>query len=438
MTMIPTINQMTVSNGRTQKENDTVINLADLYDRQFNGETRINGKPSGTSFGADMVIAMEKAELSSKWDEGINLKSLVTDLQNGGYVKVTTDESTYEVGTSAAVNGIARSYSKKTLRYQPGIPAYAKFTAAFPTDAMSDGDYRVGIGMLSATDGFAIVQIRDTDVISYKFMIRHNSVDEYFDLNGDDISAIDLTNLTVMRFDYGFLGIDSTRLWIRDQVNNKWILAHKQLYDQRTTNLVSPNLPGTIFAENTGNTLNVFVLNGSFQLGTVDGGSGMDSSARSFNHSTIQTGAIAATRGLISAFRNPTTVTMYDSKDSTGATTTRDFVNTIASKLKEISISTDGSKNVLVELLITDISNIVSGTWASVDTGTSVIDYSSDAVITLTDAKLLDTLPLAKSAAITKAIIQDYLLLPGQVAVFVYTTASATDLITSIKFDDLF
>ena len=438
MSRTPSVDEMQPNTGRFQKEDNTVINIADMLFSTYGGETKINGKTSGTSFGVDFTVATEKPDSAGKWDQGINFNAIVTDIQNGGYFKITPTESTIEVATGSLANGSCFARSKKQLRYQPGIPAYGKFTAAFPSDVGVTGDYIVGIGMLNVNCGYAMVKKRISGVSKYQFLLRRKTVDIFYDLDGDDMSAINFENLNIFRIDYGYLGVDSTKLRVRDEENNKWLMVHKQVYNQRITNIETPNLSCGAFAKNLGNTTDIKIINGSFQFGTVDGGSNIDPSGRSNSQGIIKTGAIAGTRLMIYAFKNPTTVTMYDSVNSAGTKTTRVFTNDIASKLQEVKFSTDGTKPVNIELLITDIANITSGTFNTVESGVSVLDVSIDAVINFTGAKVLDAYPLQKIDSIDALIVQDYLLFPGQVAAFVYTTTNTTDLQAFIKYNDLF
>lgn len=402
------------------------------------GTTLVNGKPAGTVFGADYVVATEKAELAVKWEEGIPLKSIVTDLQNGANLRVTTGESTVELNTSTAANGFGFIYSVKRIRYEPGVPGYMKFTLAFNPDD-HNGDYESAFGLICPECGYGIAKLVENGEIKYRFLLRVKGQGKYFKFNANDFPEhIDPMNLNIYRIDYGFLGIDSTRLWLRDVKNTKWIKLHEQTYEQRTTSILTPNLPVAAFVKNNGNTTNVQLLNGSIQAGNIDGRSGVDPSARAkaYKFSGSVTGAV---EGLVFAFRNDATVEMYDSIDSTGATTTRIFPNTIASKLKKVKGTADGAQNVDVALYITSIDDIISGTFTPIELGYSVLDVSEDAVVDLTNAELIDDFPLAKVDSFRETVIAEVnLLLPGQVAVFVYTTQAGTDLTWFISFEDLF
>ena len=426
--------------GRVIREDKTVLNWADELWLQRYGTTFINGKPSGTSFGADFVVATEKAELASKWEQGIPLKSLAIDLQLTSRLLVTPDEVTLQLETGTDPAAFGYVYSQQRIRYEPGVPGYLKFTFAADPDN-HNGDYESAFGLLCPQCGYAIAKRVVGGVEKMQFLLRNKGVDEYFDFNGDPFpEGQDIENLNIYRIDYGFLGIDTTRLFVRDIANSKWVKLHEQSYPQRTTSVNTPNLPVGAFVKNNGNTANVMILNGSVQAGNIDGRIGVDPSARQKAYE-IDKSVSGDTDGTVFAFRNDTTMEGYDSIDSAGVTTTRIFPNTIASLLKKIKGTTDGAQNVIVNLYITTIDNIISGTFTPIELGYSVLDVSEDAIIDLNapETELLDSFPLTKVDSYRETVLAEAnLLRPGQVAIFTYTTQAGTDLTWFISYEDLF
>jgi hypothetical protein len=434
------IQRISAQGGRVVREDNTVLNWADEMWLERYGVTLINGKPSGTSFGADFVVATEKAELAAKWEQGIPLKSITLDLQLTSRLLVTPDEVTLQLETGTDPAAFGYVYSNQRIRYEPGVPGYMKFTFAADPDN-HNGDYDSAFGLIGPNSGYAIANRVVGGVSKLQFLLRNKGVDTYFDLNGDPFPEDqDVTNLNIYRIDYGFLGIDTTRLFVRDIANKKWVLLHEQAYPQRTTSINTPNLPVGALVRNNGNTANVMILNGSVQAGNIDGRLSTDPSARQKSYELTKSVG-GATDGTVFGFRNDTTMEGYDSIDSAGATTTRIFPNTIASLLKKIKGTTDGAQNVVVSLYLTTIDNIISGTFTPVELGYSVLDVSEDVIVDLNapETELLDSFPLTKVDSYRETVIaENNLLRPGQIAIFVYTTQAGTDLTWFISFEDLF
>lgn len=432
------INASSEKSGRMIREDEIVVNTADIQWLNRYGTTLINGKPAGTSFGADFVTATEKAEIAVKWEEGIAFKLLEIDLNDGAKLQITADESTIELvcGTDAASFGYV--YSKSRIRYEAGVPGFEKFTLAFDNDN-HNGDYEHAFGLLCPQCGYAIAKVVESGVSSLKFLLRNKGIDTFYDLNGDAFPENqDPSNLNIYRIDYGYLGVDTTRLFVRDVDNSKWVKLHEQKYAQRFTSINTPNLPIGAFVRNKGNTAVIGMLNGSIQAGNIDGRIGTDPSARQ-NSYKFSGSVVGATDGLIFAFRNDTTTEMYDSIDSNDVTTTRIFNNAITSLLKKVKATTDGAQNVDISLYITTIDKIQSGLFTPVELGFSILDISEDAVIDLIGAELVDDFPLTKVDSFNELLIaENNQLLPGQVAVFTYTTQAGSDITVFISFEDQF
>lgn len=401
----------------------------------------VNGKPQGTVFGADMVTAQENPEISGKFDLGLELQGSTAVITTTGYVGVTTDESTLEVGTGTASDGAVIFTSKKRIRYEPGTPIFGKFTAAFPELSESNGNYSMGPGLgegfSTGDSGIGIYQRRVDGALEYGCILVRDGVATYYPYNGTLPHNPEYLN--IYRIEWGYLGVAPFNLYWRDTVNEKWVRMHRQVFNQKVSSLLKPDLPVGVFAQNEGNTNDIKLLVGSFEAGTINGGKKFDPAARPSTYERSFTGT-AGTNQLIFAFRNPNDVTMYDYVDVTGVPTTRSFRNSIASQLLEVGLTAiDNNKLVDVDLVIVPIADITTGTFTPVDLGYSVLSVSEDCTPVLTNARYLEIFTLGKDTVLNKIIETLDLLLPNEVALFVYTTTSVNfDFSAYIKYQDLF
>lgn len=418
-------------NGEMLNSLGRIVNEADILSGEM--PTLINGKPQGTVFGSDAIVSMEKAQVSGKWDMGIDLAGADLVITTTGYAKITTDESTLEVGTGVSPTGAVKLQTRKRIRYEPGTPLFGKFTAAFPPLSASNGDYTMGIGLGDSGDGFYLAQRRREGALEYGFILMRGGVEVFTPLTGS--LPPDPTDLNIYRIDAGYLGVAPTNIYWVDTAAEVFRRAHRQVYNQRVTSVKKPDLPAAIFVRNEGNTLNITLLNGSFEAGTVNGGAGFDPSVRKFAYERRFTGA-SGTNKLVFAFRNPVNSDMYDFIDINLAPTQRTFVNSIASQLLEVSMEGVGNNKIVgLALYALPQGGVTGGIFNRVDLGNSVLEVSTDATFNLLNARKLDNFTLN----IPKTVAGLELLFPGEDAVFVYTTQSVDfDMRAFIKYQDLF
>lgn len=424
LNIFPRTGELLNSEGRIVNEADVIGGSA---------PNLVNGKPQGTVFGSDMVVSMEKAQVSGKWSMGINVVDFIISIITTGYGKVTTGESTIELGTGISPTGSVFFKTIKRIRYEPGTPIFEKFTAAFPLLASSNGDYTMGIGMGDGEDGFFLGHRRRNGALEYGFILVKSSAETWVPYNGELPS--DPSDLNIYRIEAGYLGIAPTNLYWVDTANEVFKRWHREEYNQRVTSVRKPDLPAAAFVRNEGNTTNVTLLNGSFEAGTINGGPGFDPSVRQFTQERAFSAA-SGTNVLIFAFKNPVTVSMFDSIDIGGVPTSRNFTNSIASQLLEVNIEGSGNNKIVQpSLWKLPISAITSGTFTKVQVGESVLEVSTNAVFSLANARKLDNFTLNSP----KNLEELYLLYPNEAAVFVYTTTSVTfDMRALIKYQDLF
>jgi len=431
------IGLISAQGGRVVREDNIVLNWADLMQTMYSGPSLINGKQQGTVFGVDMVIGQEKPAVSGKWDMGLLLDALVPSFVGTGYIQRTPGEETVELSTGTDVDGEAMVYSLKRVRYDPGTPLFMDYTVAFPKIEDANGDYTCGIGFSDGQDGFLHGSRRRNDEIEYGFILLRGGVETWYPMNGAEM-PLDYNNLNIFRMDGGYLGVAPTNIHIQDIDQEIFVRLHRQKYIQRVTNVKTPDLSVGAFIRNEGNTNDIKILNGSFRAGTINGGQQDDPSAvlNTYERAYSEGAGINQT---IFAFRNDLEVDMYNYLDISGVPTTELTKNTIASKLLQVKVAVlDNNKIVDIDLWIVPISDIISGTFTPVDLGRSVLKVSDDAVVDLTNAIRLETFLLGKDDRIPQpSIEQDDLLFPGFVGIFTLTTASANfDVNAYIKYAD--
>lgn len=428
------ISEMSEINARYIKEDNKVLNIADLLEAMYYRETYVNGKQSGTVFGIDYIVGQEKTAMSGKGDLGIPIYNFYINYVGDSYLKITDNESTFELGSGTGVNSEIIAWTKKAVRYEPGKQMFIKFTAAFPKLEDSNGDYTIGIGFLSPSDGLALVQRRRNNQLEYGLIVRKDSVDEFFPLdNAEYVEDFNILNIFYIKA--GYLGVADTDIFLSDDIFYRLM---RKKYVQRTTSVKVSNLNFGAFIKNEGNTNNIKLLNGSYEGGTINGGQVEDTNVviRTFERSQLAT---SGTNQLIFAFKNPKTTEKINYVDNVPTKTYRVFHNQVASRLLQVDFTAaESNKTTNIDLYIADEDAILTGTFNYVDKDASVILASTDATFDLTNALKIEKFRIVKDSGTGMLdIVANDLLLPKQVAIFVYSTTSVNFTLESyIKYQD--
>ena len=433
------INSMNEQGGRVVREDNTVINWANELMLERYGSSLINGKPQGTVFGVDMVVGMEKTAISGKGDLGLNLSGIIREITTTGRLSITPNETTIEVSGGTSPTGSMKAYTLQRVRYEAGKPLFKKFTIAFPDPAETNGDRTDMIGFLSARNGFLLTQKIRSGVPSYYFTLYRDAVRTDYPLDNPEL-VDNWYNLNIMYLRAGYLGVAPTEIYLSgEDVNGDTLFykLHKQRYDQKMTSVKTPNLSVGAWSINEGNTLDVPLLCGSYEAGTVNGGQSDDPNVVIRTYERTYS-AVSATDQLIFAFKSPLTTTKPSSVSSAGIVT-RVFNNTIDSELLEVNFSADGSnKDTDVDLYIMPEADFTGGSFTPIDMIASVIEVSTIGSFVLTNAIKFEKFTVLKDSGTGTLVIKEKdLLFPGYVAVFVRTSASAThDFSGYIKYQD--
>ena len=442
--------------GNFYDADGNTFNIVDILTGDMPVKSLVNGKPQGTPFGIDMVVATENPNIASKWDMGIDIRGIKAEIVGDAFIQVTPDETTVEFHTGNEPNSYLLAKSDIRIRYGPGKAIYAKYTAGWPAPEDSNGDYTVAIGFNEGVEGMMQAQRRRDGVVKMGFLYVTRGTMRFIEANGDGqgnlsgvLSPEEYVKLPIFYFLAGYLGSLPTEIYWRDTTERIFKQYHYQRYDNedetsqgKYTNIRTPDLPVSVLVMNEGNTNDLVFRNGSFEAGIINGSKTYDVSARIWTYEDVQT-VDSAVDGRVFAFRNPTSAEMYDSVDITAIPTTRSFTNTISSQLLELQFSADGNnKDVRISVYVGSTEAIVSGTYAPIDLGYSVVEVSDDMVIDLNHPsinKVENLLLKSGSDAKDKLITTLDLLSPDQVAFIAYTTTSASFTLTSfLKAQDLF
>jgi hypothetical protein len=348
--------------------------------------------------------------------------AIMTDLVGTTLVAsgtVTQDASRAKVSSGAAINSSAKVYTKRALRYSPGIGGLARFTAVFET-AGTAGNTRT-IGIQNGTDGFSFGYNGTTFGIRY----RRSSVDTWYPQstwNYNTCPWLVHGNGNIYEINYQWLGYGWIFFSMEDPATGRITLVHAIKYSNTSPNvsILNPNLPIELVSENDGTcSTNCVVYSPSAMGFTESGHVGVEP------HGPLDIprqagGAInGASSGVLLVLENQTTIN--------GVT------NRINLQLESLQATSDGSKMVNLFLVRNPTLGGAAPVWQNVLLNQSPVRYSTTAGITYTGGTILYQTTLMKLDRLSQELehmAQE--VEPGETLLIAFTSTANADMDASI------
>ena len=361
-----------------------------------------------TVFG-DKVVATRSADIAVMFNYGLSSY----DVSTTGTVTAVDGRAT--LSTGASTSSVATMESVHSVQYFAGDEMYAYFTAAFTQGVEGSLQY---IAFESETDGFSIgfkddlfgiTHIRDS--AEYNFISR-----PHFD---GDVEDLDVTTLNIYRIGLGYLGIAPITVEWFAGYERGWVVI--EIIDL-TNQITIPHTTNPIFkirarVENTTNNTDIQLHTASWRAGVIG------SNARKGKTFNAIAEKLALTNGAVFTIRNKTTF--------------NSLTNYISLKLTGLSVATDGNKNYKIYLVK---GATLGGTPSFTDilSSESVVDMDSSGT-TVSGGTTIFSLGMAKSDnTFVELDKQDILLHPGETLTVHAVTASAGEVVVSVRWRELF
>lgn len=420
---------------RTEYDGDLSVSLSDA-----------NGHNVFSTIFGDLIIGNRIPILATAFNNGIPLDQFEVDLSGSTIYEIehvdiagedySTNVGMLSSGTTANSSGFVKTLRR--LRYLPGHESYAYFTAKFEN---IDDQSTAFIGLFDSEEGYSIGYNQG------QFCYRRQRLDSELivpisEFNGGyDVDSIDFSMLNIFAIKFGYLGIAPIEIYIFDgehsltedgkvQGMGKFKLLHQEKYTGTSNkpHVYNANLPMASYVDNGLSTNNVRIGSASLEIGNINGHLCTTDPTSRDGVFTRDAVSVNGTDVEFVAFRNPLSATMYRSINATGATTNDEFKNTVAALLKTVKVIGDGAGAGTMKLYTITDDNITNiPTWTSVNDFNNVIDYSTDITVNLTNARLLNAFVIPKDGFTREDVrAENYLLFPGQYAIFVATVNNST------------
>jgi hypothetical protein len=380
-----------------------------------------NRVASNTVFG-EQIIGKKVPYIAAQFIYPLDSESIIDGSSGIGSISISDSLAIGETGASD--NSSAVLQSKNTVRYIPGHESYIFFTAIFDTPVDGSGQE---IGLYDGNNGFW-VGYKDTQ---FGLMRLRNGVENFvhiedFDtdiLTGNNVHdfIFDPTKGNVFKISYGYLGFAVINLEILCN-NGDWLTVHTIRYpnENTATNIGNTYLPVRAKVYNTTNNTNLTLKSGSVSAGIVDGGSSQeDVTSRKFSLTLLS----------IATGTNTELVVLRNKSVFGGV------ANHIPFRATRVSFATDGAQSVSIainrNMTITN-----SPTWQDVDAN-SIIEYSTDAVVTPGTGREFISFQLAKNTDYVENVLDyEIILLPNETATVLVN--GNNDVLSSITWKELF
>lgn len=358
------------------------------------------GREALTSIFGETIIGIREGSIGKQFMYGIDEDLAIITETDGGTISV---EGVLLTGTtSTSPTSIATIETKEYVRYFPGHDTYCFFTAVFDNPS---GSQIQEIGLYDDENGF-FLRYQDGEA---KFVKRKSGVDTEY----DTVTPYDGYNIykgNIYRINYGYLGFANSTLEVKDP-DGGWNIMCNIKYPNTSTDTHIDNtyLPIRGHVDNNGETESIKLQSASVAAGIINGGE-YDSTKKYHAYGT-EVAIVAAGDIEIVTFRNKATFA--------GKT------NKVAARLSDVILASDLNK--VSTLYLEKGATITnSPTYTDVNSA-SVLEYSTDATITVGTGKLLLPIPIAKADKfINDYYDKEFLLYPGETATFYITTTSTS------------
>lgn len=417
-------NKEILSETKGLKESVDTIN--DTLENTSNPNTDDAGRKSLNTVFGQQITATEISSFNALFAYPSDTRKLITTLNGTG----TAGQDNYmlKIGTGTGIDGSSIASSKRALQYRPGHEGYCKFTSIF-TQGKANSNQR--FGLIDELNGFAIgfagtdfAVFRKRNGVMEEVITQLNFNRDTLDGNGKSGFLIDPTKGNVYRISFGFLGFATITFEILAGAENSWIPFHVIDYPNKfiETHITIPYLKLRAEVENTGNDTDINIWSGSVEVGVVNGG-GSETSTRDFAFPLDNFAFTAGTNQKIVVFHN---------KDTYGG-----ISNRIETLLRLVTAAVEANKSIIIKIdKLTQAPT--GGTWNDISSN-SVMEYSLDTVIDLTNKELMIPIAMSKTGNFFQLVESLNLrLLPGDYAAIIFSSTGVGDLSLAIRWSELF
>lgn len=373
-----------------------------------------------SAFGELKVVNAE-AKILLHFPYNINTERVATVTTGSG--TVTQSNFQANLNTTAASSSTAKLITKEVVEYLPGSGVDARFTAVFTT-GVAGSEQILGIG--NDTDGFFI----GYNGASFGLMTRNNTSDTWvaqsafnldtLDGSGPSGVTIDPTKGNVYRITFQWLGYGAITYFIEHPVSGSFIPVHRVEYANANTapSLSNPSLPMMGKVTNTTNDTAITIKTASLSAYSDAKETGAGSVV--FGQSSTKS---VTTENSVITLQNKAT---YQS-----------VANQVRVRPTFLSLSSDGNKNVTVNLYInTTLGGVPS--YTDVSANTSVCSYDV-AGTTISGGRKVGSFALGKIENETIPL-KDFgiVINPGDLFTVAATSAQTNEVTASLIWSELF
>lgn len=341
---------------------------------------------------------------------------VIIEVANGGDVSIVDSELI--ISTTSDVNSYASIRTNAFIRYIPGHEIYAYFTYKFQTPEFNSQQIA---GVYDGVNGFAVAFNEQKEFVfkRYKNGIVFDEVIDITKVLKD--GTFDPTKLNIYLIRFGYLGVAPPSLIVVNTIGGFSLaktIPYPNIYESIHINQTHLPLKVEII-NNSG--VSIANKNGSVSAGIIDGGGNFPSTR--YNSSYFSQTVASGTNLLFVVRNNP---------DFGGVD-----INRIVTQLLNVAASSEGTKPVLIIMkknpLITNVP-----TWQDAATG-SIVQISTNAIISAGTGKNYPTFTLAKSDSIDKDVIHEFLSMrAGEWVSFETISTSSSEISVSLRWDEKF
>lgn len=352
------------------------------------------------------------------WTFAYNLITDIVTKATTGSAQVTVTSSRAKLETGAAISQYAKVYTKRALRYTPGVGGLVRMSAVFET-AGTAGNKRT-IGVQNTTDGLAF----GYNGTSFGILRRRNSVDTWIpqaSWNQNTCSWLNPAFGNIYQINYQWIGYGAIRFGIEDPSTGKIIPVHTIYYANTSADvsILNPNLPLEMYNGNDGTCATNCVMYSSSAMGFAE-----NETLAGFH------GPLDVPRFASSAINTSTGATLILIENQT---TINGVTNRINLALEELNATSDGTKVANFVIVKNPTMGGTAPVYQNILLNESPVRYSTTVGMTYTGGTTIYAATLMKVDRMNSQVEHlDLDITPGETFIVAFTSTANTDVDMSV------
>jgi hypothetical protein len=353
------------------------------------------------------------------WTFAYNIMTDIVGTAVTGSGTATVDASRAKLATGAAINSSASVYTKRALRYSPGVGGLARFTAVFETAGTAGNTRVIGIG--NGTEGFFF----GFNGTAFGILHLRNGTPTWIpqaSWNYNTCTWLNKTLGNIYEINYQWLGYGWIFFSMEDPATGRIALVHAIKYSNTSASVsvLNPNLPIEAYNANDGTCNTNCIMYSPSAMGFSENN----------NMPRLPHGPLDIPRQIGNALNGAASGVLLLLENQT---TLNGVTNRINLQLESLHFTADGTKSVNVLFVLNPTMGGAAPVYQNILLNQSPVRYSTTVGMTYAGGTIMYQATCMKLDRLTQEL--DHLaqqVAPGESLIIAFASAANSDVDTSL------